>query len=1130
MKLKEERVINRLTSLIFGGYFLLLSQLVNAQCSVTVTPTQSVTITCGETVDLLAYGAGTVPVLSTDFNNGTAGTGWTSTGGATFSQPCGSGIDGTPYYWASTSAGTPQLTTNGFDVSCGAQICFDMVYSVQGGSSPCEGPDEQDEGVSFQYSTDGGTTWVDIIYYSPGGFTLPSNPGGSTSIASGPTAYTTWNTYCVTIPPGASTSNTMFQWIQLNSSGTCCDNWGLDNVEIIPGLCGGGWTYDWSNIPGVNNNAQQTVSPMTTTQYTITLSNGSITCYDTVDVIVLPLIADATTSASNLTCPNCADLDVTITNSNAGSIIDDFDPAEDPFMWDDIQGGSVGIGCGGNPGNAMFFDGTGTERSAVTTAVDATTCGVINFCLRMGSSSSGGSCGNPGTGEDIAFEYSTNGGTTWTTMITYAQTLWDSNPNWQCFSLPIPPPAQTTSTKFRWRQTSYTPCTTCDNWSLDNVNIPCAPPAYDFSWSPALFLDSSNIQSPQSCALAPVTYTATVTDPSTGCSASDTLSINVTCDCTIFGTTAVVSQCENGNEFTVSGEFYYIENPGTGTLVVEVINSSGTYTQTFSAPFTDTTLQNYSISGLTADGSPLTVNFYFTDDLNCSAQETDTSPSIPTLTSISGGANYCAGQTIDDILVEVTGNGPWTIDFLLDGVPTSVTDTATTISLGNSEGTYELVAVNDFGCTNTAVGIDSIGVYPNPTLIDLYGGNSYCAGDTIDFIEIDMTGTGPWTVDFTIDGVANSVTGNSVPIQLGNSPGVYIVSMISDAYCSSNVNDSESIIIDPSPTVDAGTNFSSCENDPIVLSASGASTYVWDNGVQNGVSFVPSGTMTYTVIGTNAQGCSDADQITVTIEPLPSIVFLADSTQGCEPMTVTFINQTPGNMVDCQWDFGDGSTGSSCDTITHTYQYGGTYDVTLQTTSALGCVNEMTYPGYIYVENNPLAGFTVSSQQVMSLDPLVSFSNTTTGAVNYIWDFGDDSEFSTAVSPYHSYPQEVGDSYLVTLYAYSPIGCIDSAWMTIEVKNEIIYYIPNTFTPDDDEFNQNFQPVFTAGYDPFDFNMKIFNRWGELIFESNNDKIGWDGTYGGRIVPDGTYTWKIEFKTLASDERVMISGHVNLIH
>lgn len=89
MKLKEERVINRLTSLIFGGYFLLLSQLVNAQCSVTVTPTQSVTITCGETVDLLAYGAGTVPVLSTDFNNGTAGTGWTSTGGATFSQPCG---------------------------------------------------------------------------------------------------------------------------------------------------------------------------------------------------------------------------------------------------------------------------------------------------------------------------------------------------------------------------------------------------------------------------------------------------------------------------------------------------------------------------------------------------------------------------------------------------------------------------------------------------------------------------------------------------------------------------------------------------------------------------------------------------------------------------------------------------------------------------------------------------------------------------------------------------------------------------------------------------------------------------------------------------------------------------------
>ena len=93
----------------------------------------------------------------------------------------------------------------------------------------------------------------------------------------------------------------------------------------------------------------------------------------------------------------------------------------------------------------------------------------------------------------------------------------------------------------------------------------------------------------------------------------------------------------------------------------------------------------------------------------------------------------------------------------------------------------------------------------------------------------------------------------------------------------------------------------------------------------------------------------------------------------------------------------------------------------------------------------------------------------------------------------------------------------------------LIYYVPNTFTPDNDEFNQTFQPVFTAGFDPYDFQIIIFDRWGELIFESFNADEGWDGTYNGKLVPDGTYTWKIEFKTSSSDERVAVIGHLNLI-
>ncbi|MDG1331458.1 MAG: hypothetical protein P8P74_03965, partial [Crocinitomicaceae bacterium] len=145
--------------------FLLTGGFTFGQCSVDILAVTQPGGDCnGVTVDFTAQGDAVLPVLSNNFNLGVAGPGWASTGGATFSQPCGPGIDGTPYYWASTSTGTPQLTTVGFDVACGGTITFDMVYSTQGGAAPCEGPDLPDEGVTLQYSTNGGATWTVIQY------------------------------------------------------------------------------------------------------------------------------------------------------------------------------------------------------------------------------------------------------------------------------------------------------------------------------------------------------------------------------------------------------------------------------------------------------------------------------------------------------------------------------------------------------------------------------------------------------------------------------------------------------------------------------------------------------------------------------------------------------------------------------------------------------------------------------------------------------------------------------------------------------------------------------------------------------------------------------------------------------
>jgi gliding motility-associated-like protein len=171
-----------------------------------------------------------------------------------------------------------------------------------------------------------------------------------------------------------------------------------------------------------------------------------------------------------------------------------------------------------------------------------------------------------------------------------------------------------------------------------------------------------------------------------------------------------------------------------------------------------------------------------------------------------------------------------------------------------------------------------------------------------------------------------------------------------------------------------------------------------------------------------------------------------------------------------------------------------------------------------------------SSNQLTTLNTEVLFDNTSIGADNYVWTFGDDLSTSTLENPTYQFPIDEG-GYEVELIAYSPLGCSDTARMVITVVEELIFYVPNSFTPDGDSFNEYFQAIFTSGFDPFDFELLIFNRWGEIIWESHDDSIGWDGTYGAgqKLVQDGVYTWRIEFKKTANDQRVLVTGHVTLI-
>lgn len=341
------------------------------------------------------------------------------------------------------------------------------------------------------------------------------------------------------------------------------------------------------------------------------------------------------------------------------------------------------------------------------------------------------------------------------------------------------------------------------------------------------------------------------------------------------------------------------------------------------------------------------------------------------------------------------------------------------------------------------------------------------------------------------------------------------------------------ITVNPIPTVFAGSDITICPGASAILTGSGALTYTWNNGVTNGVSFIPSSAISsYTVVGTSAAGCTNTDDINIQFYSVENVSFSPDIVLGCSPLLVNFTNSTL-NSVNCNWDFGNGNTSTNCGTTSATFAQVGCYDITLNVTFSNGCTNSLTQPNLVCVEAPPLASFVATPSILNEYDSQTSFHNTTIGGVSYIWNFGDSTALSTLVNPEHDYAGLPLGNYLVTLIAFSPSGCIDSVTSVIQIKEDLVFYIPNCFTPDNDEFNQFFQPVFTSGFDPFDYNLFIYNRWGEVIFESHDPQFGWNGSYGSNseveIVQDGIYTWKIEFKTSDTDERKVIVGHVNVL-
>ena len=638
------------------------------------------------------------------------------------------------------------------------------------------------------------------------------------------------------------------------------------------------------------------------------------------------------------------------------------------------------------------------------------------------------------------------------------------------------------------------------------------------------------------------TYTVTGTDIN-GCQNVDNLDVTINpLDDASFTYPSGLTHCVTGPNPTTAisgiagGTFSYATVSGGPTLDINPANGTinlatsdiGTYDITYSTAGGPLSLcpQTSTITLVITD-SPIAD--FFIDDFCANVGD-------PVPTFAGGGSGGIFTSTPGLVIDPVTGE----ID--LDA---------------STPGTYTVTNTIDVpGCALVTYDEDMT-IFDVPTAV-ITGSTTICEGATLPDLSVDVIGgTGPFTVNYTLDGgFEPSLIIAAPPTTITEADlGLYELSNISDANGCFAMIDDESALIDeyPLPVMDVFPDQEVCEGDDLYMGSFSSSypddSYSWTNIGGDDLGFGMDGfgdigtftglnesdgdmTTAIEVTPTSAEGCiGDPMLFNVIVHPLPMPFMIADKDLGCEPLLVNFtdISDDP-TVVFCEWDFGDGSIANACGSVPHEFSEPGTYDVTLTLTTDFGCTDYFTEEDFITVTPLPEASFSFNPQIITIENTEVEFTNLSFNADYYEWNFGDGTPINGEVDPTHEFPEAPGE-YLVGLTAYNNGGeCSDYTEQLIVVQDIIIFYVPNVFTPDGDEYNEEWKPVFFSGYDIFDFHLTLFNRWGEVVFESFDASVGWDGTYSNQgLVEDGTYIWQVEFKETMSDKRHIHRGHVTML-
>lgn len=307
--------------------------------------------------------------------------------------------------------------------------------------------------------------------------------------------------------------------------------------------------------------------------------------------------------------------------------------------------------------------------------------------------------------------------------------------------------------------------------------------------------------------------------------------------------------------------------------------------------------------------------------------------------------------------------------------------------------------------------------------------------------------------------------------------------------------------------------------------------YLWDFGDTttsisvNPVNHIYDTCGIYTILLTlTSQHCQDTLSHTIIIDPPPPVASFSPGAEGCAPLTVSFINHSQYGLS-YLWSFGDGGASTEVSPV-YTFYQPGPYQVTL-TVYGYNGQNDITTGSSIIVHPSPTAFFQYTPSLVSIPDDAVFFFNLSDNADYYYWDFGDGSPEDTAFNPIHNYEEE--GTYDVTLIVWNEFGCYDTMYISeavvAETNCQIIF--PNAFTPNDaGPSGGYYTPADKVSNDIFfptyqgiiEYTLEIYNRWGELIFVSQNLEKGWDGYYRDEPCKQDVYIWKARWKCVNKQE------------